>query len=78
MPIIKCGLFGAVIAGVIAFMVFILFDVLVRHDTNEGKAWAEFALMMIGVSGVVIGFGLGIAFGVIRKTRDKNRTDRSF
>ena len=71
MSIMRCGFVGALVAGVLAFGVFVLVDVLMPHDTNEGKAWAEFALMMLGLSGVVVGFAAGAIIGAIRTLASK-------
>ena len=74
MAIIRCGFIGALVAGVVAVCVYFLFDVFTPNDSNEG--WAEFALMMVGLSGVFGGFVLGGIYGAIRTFTNRKREEK--
>ncbi len=71
---IGCGFLGALGAGVVAVCVYFLFaDVFTPNDTDEVKGWKEFALMMMGLSGIFVGFVLGGIYGAIRTFMGRKR-----
>jgi len=79
---IGCGFLGALVAGVVAVCVYFLFDwadaqLVFKTNVNaEQKAWAEFALMMVGLGGIFVGFILGGIYGAIRTLMNRKREEK--
>ena len=73
MSIIRFGFMGALGLGILAFSPLVLVNLFMPHDTNEGKAWVEFALIMLGLSGVVVGFAVGAIYGTIQAFRARKK-----
>jgi hypothetical protein len=73
MSIIRCGFSGALIAGVFSAAALILYNVYCPKDTNEGKAWGEFVLLMLGFNSLFVGFIFGSTYGAISSMRKRRQ-----
>jgi hypothetical protein len=73
LSIIYCAVIGALIPGILAFLAFILVDIFVPKDSDEGKAWLEFAVLMTGLGCAGIGFVLGAMYRAIRALIDAGK-----
>jgi membrane associated rhomboid family serine protease len=66
MSIIRCGFTGFLIAGILPFLALLAVGIFMPHDSDERKAWTEFALIMVALSCAVGGLVVGCIYGAIR------------
>jgi hypothetical protein len=70
--VLRWSLLGAVIAGVVTFLGFLLLnhnEILGPHDSDEVQAWARFAAVMGSLGVASGGFVIGTVYGIVRVRR---------